>query len=70
MRLLILLGPPGSGKGTQAHLLEKEGWARVSTGDLLRQIVDRKNELSRKIKMILAEGKLVKDDIVFELLQE
>lgn len=70
MRLLILLGPPGSGKGTQSHLLEEQGWARISTGDLLRQIINSENELSRKIKTTLAEGKLVKDEIVFELVKE
>ncbi len=70
MKLLILLGPPGSGKGTQTQLLEKDGWARISTGDLLRIIVTKDTEVSKKIKSILAKGKLVKDEIVFELVKD
>jgi len=70
MKMLVLLGPPGSGKGTQAHLLQQQGWLRISTGDLLRDIVNKDNELSKKIKTILAAGKLVKDEIVFDLIKE
>jgi adenylate kinase len=68
---LILFGPPGSGKGTQAERLrEKRGLRHLSTGDLLREAVAHGTDLGRKVKDILASGALVSDDIILALMRE
>lgn len=68
---IILLGPPGSGKGTQGELIEKAyGIERFSTGDLLREAVDKGTDLGRRIQKPMERGELVSDDIVIELIQE
>ncbi|CAJ0596350.1 unnamed protein product [Cylicocyclus nassatus] len=64
----VLLGPPGSGKGTQAPMLaEKYESCHLSTGDLLRAEMSSGSALGRKIKSYVDEGKLVSDDMVCEL---
>lgn len=66
---LILLGAPGSGKGTQANMLITEyGYSHVSTGDLLRSEVSRKTDLGIRISEIMSSGKLVDDKTVLEVL--
>lgn len=66
---LILLGAPGSGKGTQAKVLVKElGYAHISTGDLLRAEIQKESELGKKVKSIMDAGNLVDDQTVLELL--
>lgn len=68
---VILFGPPGSGKGTQAERLrEKRGMRHLSTGDLLRDAVAEGSELGRKVKGILAAGQLVSDDIILALMRD
>lgn len=68
---LILFGPPGSGKGTQAERLrEKRGLRHLSTGDLLRDAVARGTELGKQVKSILASGQLVSDDIILALMRD
>ena len=68
---LILFGPPGSGKGTQAERLrEKRGLRHLSTGDLLRDAVARGTELGTQVKSILASGQLVSDDIILALMRD
>lgn len=68
---IILLGPPGSGKGTQADLMQKKyGFPKISTGDLLRDAVERRTSLGQRIKAAMNQGLLVSDDIVMSLLQE
>ena len=68
---VILTGPPGSGKGTQAALLaDKLGIAKVSTGDILREAVSSGSELGRKVQGIMASGALVPDEVVVELVRE
>lgn len=69
--LVIFLGPPGAGKGTQAVTIAKEkNLAHISTGDMLREHVSNKTELGKIAKTLLDEGKLVPDSLVNEMLQE
>jgi adenylate kinase len=67
--IVILLGPPGAGKGTQARRLqEKYGIPQLSTGDMLRASVAAGDELGRKVKSIMEAGELVPDSVVIELI--
>ena len=69
--LVIFLGPPGAGKGTQAVSIAKEkNLAHISTGDMLREQVSNETELGKIAKTLLDEGKLVPDSLVIEMLQE
>jgi adenylate kinase len=68
---LVLLGPPGAGKGTQAKLLEdRHGLVKLSTGDMLRQAVAAGSELGRKAGDIMERGELVPDELVIKLIAE
>jgi adenylate kinase len=68
---LVLLGPPGAGKGTQAkRLQDQRGLVQLSTGDMLRAAVAAGTELGRKAKDIMERGELVPDDIVISLIAE
>jgi adenylate kinase len=68
---LIFLGPPGSGKGTQAELFEKDAnFKHFSTGDILRESIRKNNVLGKKIKDILECGDLVSDSIMKEIIRE
>ena len=68
---IILLGPPGSGKGTQAEKLDDElGLVRLSTGDMLREAVRNNTELGRTAKEFMNRGALVPDDVVIRLMKE
>jgi adenylate kinase len=68
---LIFLGPPGSGKGTQAKLLaERLGVPAISTGDMLRDAVRRGTPLGRRAQAIMEAGELVPDDVVIGLVRE
>ncbi|MDD1768203.1 MAG: adenylate kinase [Methanomassiliicoccales archaeon] len=67
---LVLLGPPGSGKGTQTERLCKEfGFTHISTGDLLREAVRNGTTLGIKAKKFMEAGDLVPDDLVIELVR-
>ncbi len=69
--IIILFGPPGAGKGTQAELLQRNlGFQEISTGHLLRIAAERNTDFGRSIKVKLAMGHLVDDEIVIELLKE
>ncbi|MBS3744668.1 MAG: adenylate kinase [Wenzhouxiangellaceae bacterium] len=68
---IVLLGPPGSGKGTQAALLrDRLGLAHISTGLLLREAVDQRTELGLKAKRYMDAGDLVPDDLMLGLIEE
>ncbi|MCD6087684.1 MAG: adenylate kinase [Candidatus Hydrothermae bacterium] len=68
---LIFLGPPGSGKGTQAELFERQfGLKKISTGDLLRDAIRRGTELGKLAKEYINKGELVPDDVVVALVEE
>ncbi len=67
----VILGAPGSGKGTQASLIaEKSNVQHVSTGDLLRDAVASKSPIGEQVESIMASGQLVSDEIVLALLKE
>lgn len=69
MRIVVLLGPPGSGKGTQAMRLSKEtGLPHISTGDLFRENLKNNTPLGEKVKKYMEGGQLVPDNLVLEML--
>lgn len=70
MTNIILLGPPGAGKGTQAKRLEEaRGMVQLSTGDMLKEAIAKGTELGRRVDGIMARGELVTDEIVIGLIE-
>ena len=68
---IILLGPPGAGKGTQArHLVEKRNMIQLSTGDMLREAKTSGSEMGNLVAEVMARGDLVTDEIVIGLIKE
>ena len=68
---IILLGPPGAGKGTQAKVLTKElDIPHISTGDILRKAIEEKTPLGLKAKKYMDKGYLVPDDLIINLIKE
>jgi len=66
---MVLLGPPGAGKGTQAvKLAEEKGFLHLSTGDILRENVKNNTPIGKKAKGFMEKGELVPDDIVIEMM--
>jgi adenylate kinase len=67
---IILLGPPGAGKGTQAKRLEEaRGMVQLSTGDMLKEAIAKGTDLGRQVEGIMARGELVTDEIVIGLIE-
>lgn len=70
-RRLLLLGPPGAGKGTQAQLLvERLGIPQISTGDMLREAVAAGSEVGKRAKAFMDAGKLVPDEVVIGVAEQ
>jgi adenylate kinase len=68
---IILLGPPGAGKGTQASfLVEDRGMIQLSTGDMLREAKSSGTEMGQRVAEVMARGELVTDEIVIGLIEE
>jgi len=68
---ILLLGPQGAGKGTQAKRISAEyGIPHIATGDMLREAITAGTELGRRVAPILAAGELVSDDLMIELIRE
>ena len=68
---IILFGPPGAGKGTQAkHIVKKTNGIQISTGDMLREEIHNNSEIGKKIIIDMNQGKFVSDEIVNELIKK
>lgn len=68
---IILLGPPGAGKGTQAQLISKEfAIPQISTGDMLRAAIKAGTELGKQAKVVMDKGQLVSDELIINLVKE
>src|SRR5438128_12435944 len=70
-KIIVLIGAPGAGKGTQARLLaERRGIPQISTGDMFREMKNAETPLAREVQAIMASGKLVPDDVTFRMVKE
>lgn len=68
---IALFGPPGAGKGTQSRLLvDKYNLAYISTGDILRQEIEKNSEMGQQVKEIIKKGGLVSDEIIVQIIEE
>ncbi|MDP3882420.1 MAG: adenylate kinase [Nanoarchaeota archaeon] len=71
MEIIILLGPPGAGKGTQADLLAKEfDFIHLSTGDLLRQEIANQTEVGKIAEALISKGKFFPDDLIIKIVSD
>ncbi|MEK7857360.1 MAG: nucleoside monophosphate kinase, partial [Acidobacteriota bacterium] len=70
-KIIVLIGAPGAGKGTQARLLdERRGIPQISTGDMFREMKTQDTPLAREVQEIMASGKLISDDITYRIVRE
>lgn len=70
MRAIILLGPPGAGKGTLAAALSENGYTHVSTGDMLREAIEQQTELGKIAEKRIGDGLLVSDELIMQLIEK
>ena len=69
-KIIVIIGAPGAGKGTQSRLLsEKYGYPQISTGDILREMAREATPLGQRIKETMATGRLVSDEILAEVIR-
>ncbi|MEQ1764776.1 MAG: adenylate kinase [Pyrinomonadaceae bacterium] len=70
-KIIVLIGAPGAGKGTQARLLqERRGIPQISTGDMFREMKTLDTPFAREVQEIMASGKLISDEITFKIVQD
>jgi len=70
-KIIVLIGAPGAGKGTQARLLqERRGIPQISTGDMFREMKKADTPLAREVQEIMASGKLISDDVTYRIVRE
>jgi adenylate kinase len=70
-KIIVLIGAPGAGKGTQARLLdERRGIPQISTGDMFREMKSLDTPLAREVQAIMASGKLISDDVTYRIVRE
>jgi len=70
-KIIVLMGAPGAGKGTQARLLqERRGWPQISTGDMFRALAKTETPLAREVHAVQAAGNLISDDLAIRIVEE
>jgi len=70
-KIIVLIGAPGAGKGTQARLLqERRGIPQISTGDIFREMKNADSPLAREVQAIMAEGKLISDGLTYQIVKD
>lgn len=70
-KIIVLIGAPGAGKGTQARLLnERRGIPQISTGDMFREMKTLDTPLAKEVQEIMASGKLISDDVTYRIVRE
>src|SRR5260221_6379183 len=70
-KIIVLIGAPGAGKGTQARLLqERRGIPQISTGDMFREMKTLDTPLAHEVQAIMASGKLISDDVTYKIVRE
>ena len=70
-KIIVLIGAPGAGKGTQARLLqERRGIPQISTGDMFREMKTLDTPLAREVQEIMASGKLISDDVTYKIVRD
>jgi adenylate kinase len=70
-KIIVLIGAPGAGKGTQARLLdERRGIPQISTGDMFREMKTLDTPLAREVQEIMATGKLISDEVTYKIVQD
>jgi adenylate kinase len=69
-KIIVLIGAPGAGKGTQARLLQwRRGIPQISTGDMFREMKTLDTPLAREVQQIMASGKLISDDVTYRIVE-
>ena len=70
-KIIVLIGAPGAGKGTQARLLqERRGIPQISTGDIFREMKNADTPLAREVQSVMASGKLISDDLTYQVVKD